>query len=116
MHKIHINTIKLYAYHGCLPEEALVGSPYTVDIILETDFSKAILSDNLEDTVDYCSVFNVVKEEMAVRAKLLENVAFRIIKRLKNEHPLIHKCTVTITKVNPPMNGNVLGVSVIIEE
>jgi dihydroneopterin aldolase len=116
MHKIYINSIQLYAYHGCLPEEALIGSNYTVDVLMETNFSEAANTDNLDKTIDYCTVFNIVKEEMAIRANLLENVAMRIVKRLKSELNQLHKVNLTVTKLNPPMNGNVKGVSIIVEE
>ena len=115
MHKIHLDSIQLYAYHGCLAEEALIGSNYIVDVLLETDFTAAAISDDLRQTIDYCVVFNIVKEEMAIRANLLENVAIRIINRLKQELKELQKVTITVTKLNPPMNGNVKGVSIIVE-
>jgi dihydroneopterin aldolase len=99
-----------------LPEEALIGSNYTVDVLMETNFSEAANTDNLDKTIDYCTVFNIVKEEMAIRANLLENVAMRIVKRLKSEFNQLHKVNLTVTKLNPPMNGNVKGVSIIVEE
>lgn len=116
MHKIHLDTIQLYAYHGCLPEEALIGSNYTVDVMMETDFTKAALTDDLTKTIDYCAVFNIVKEEMAIRANLLENVAMRIANRCKKELTNLHKVTIKVTKLNPPMNGNVKGVAIMIED
>jgi dihydroneopterin aldolase len=42
-------------------------------------------------------------------------VAARIVNRLKKELKDLYKVTITITKLNPPMNGNVKGVSIIIE-
>jgi dihydroneopterin aldolase len=98
-----------------LAEEALVGSNYTVDVMMETDFTTAALNDDLSQTIDYCTVFNIVKEEMNIRANLLENVAIRIIARLKEELNNLHKVSITVTKLNPPMNGNVKGVAIIIE-
>ena len=115
LHKIHLESIQLYAYHGCLPEEALIGSNYTVDVVMETNFSDAALHDDLNETIDYCIVFTIVKEEMAIRANLLENVALRIVNRFKSELKALHKVKLTVTKLNPPMNGNVKGVSIIIE-
>jgi dihydroneopterin aldolase len=115
LHKIHLKAIQLYAYHGCLPEEALIGSNYTIDVMMETDFTAAAMTDDLSLTIDYCAVFNIVKEEMAIRANLLESVATRIVNRLKHELKDLHKVTITVTKLNPPMNGNVKGVSIIVE-
>ncbi len=115
MHKIHLEAIQLFAYHGCLPEEALIGSNYTIDVMMETDFTAAALADDLSQTIDYCVVFNIVKEEMAIRANLLENVALRMVNRLKRELKDLNKVAITVTKLNPPMNGNVKGVSIIVE-
>ena len=115
MHKIHLEAIQLYAYHGCLSEEALIGSNYTIDVMMETDFTTAAITDDLSLTIDYCAVFNIVKEEMAIRANLLESVATRIVNRLKHELKDLYKVTITVTKLNPPMNGNVKGVSIIVE-
>jgi dihydroneopterin aldolase len=115
LHKIHLEAIQLFAYHGCLPEEALIGSNYTIDVMMETDFTAAALADDLSQTIDYCVVFNIVKEEMAIRANLLENVALRMVNRLKRELKDLNKVAITVTKLNPPMNGNVKGVSIIVE-
>jgi dihydroneopterin aldolase len=115
LHKIHLEAIQLFAYHGCLPEEALIGSNYTIDVMMETDFTAAALADDLSQTIDYCVVFNIVKEEMAIRANLLENVAIRMVNRLKRELKDLNKVVITVTKLNPPMNGNVKGVSIIVE-
>ena len=104
---ITVSGIKLYAYHGCLEEESKIGSDYEVDVVLEADLSVAAESDNLEETVDYVSVNKIVTEEMAVRSKLLEHVALRIIQRLTQCHPEIVSMEVSVAKLNPPINGNV---------
>ena len=99
--------MKFYAYHGCLEAESKIGSDYEVDVVLEADFSVAAESDNLEETVDYVSVNKIVTEEMAIRSKLLEHVALRIIQRLTQCHPEIVSMEVSVSKLNPPINGNV---------
>jgi dihydroneopterin aldolase len=112
---IHVQDIKLYGYHGCLDEEACIGSDYIVDVIIRTDYSEAAKKDDLTQTVDYCNVYGIVKREMKIRSKLIENVAMRIASALKNELARIGKVSVTVTKINPPVNGDVGSVSVIAE-
>ncbi len=112
---IKVNGILVRAYHGCLPEEGIIGGEYVVDIIIDTDFSKAAQSDDLIDTVDYCVVFECVKTEMAIRSKLIEHVALRIINSLRGRYSSVNKFTVTVIKIVPPMNGAVDNVSVTIE-
>jgi dihydroneopterin aldolase len=115
-HIIEVNQIRVYANHGCLPEEALIGSKYTVDVYIETDFSKSTESDELSDTVDYVTINQIVMDEMAVRSKLLEQVAQRIVNASKKACPEIQKIRVKISKLCPPINGDVQDVSIIIEE
>ena len=104
---ITVSGIKLYAYHGCMHEEAKIGSAYEVDVLLEADFSGAAMTDDLTQTVDYVAVNKIVTEEMAIRSKLLEHVAKRIIDKLSNNHPEIVTIEVSVAKLNPPIDGNV---------
>ena len=111
---INVSGISLYAYHGCLDEEAIIGGQYSVDVKIETDFSKAEHTDNLRDTVDYVAVYNLVKRVMQIRCKLIEHVAGNISDELIRQFPSIEKAEVTVVKINPPMNGDVKQVSVTI--
>ena len=76
---IEVRNIKVFTNHGCLEEEAKIGSEYRVDIKIKADLSKSAKTDNLSDTVDYVHLNKIAKEEMAIRSKLLEQVAQRII-------------------------------------
>jgi dihydroneopterin aldolase len=114
MHKIIVEGIKLFAYHGCLEEEAKIGTHYTVDVWMETDFSEAAKTDDLTKTIDYVTVYDIVKKQMAIRSKLIEQVGQRIVDDLKKEFNTLHKLEVKVTKHNPPMNGNVEKVSIVI--
>ena len=115
MGKIFLKNIRLYAYHGCLDEEEKIGSDYVVNVVVHTELEKSSFSDELSDTVDYVSLHAIVKEEMAVRAKLLEKVADRIIKRIFREHEEVCRARVKVAKQNPPIGGNVEEVAVALE-
>lgn len=109
---INVNGIRVYAYHGCLPEEGKIGGEYVVDVRVETDFTQAEQTDELVDTVDYCIIHDVVKAQMAIRSKLIEHVARRIGTGLRAHYPKVNSFLVRVTKINPPMNGAVENVSV----
>lgn len=115
IHTIEVNGIKLYAYHGCLPEEGKVGGNYIVDVSLKTDFGSAAISDELDETIDYVDVNLIVKEEMAIRSKLIEHVGQRIVNRIKTEVKGVISMKVKVTKICPPINGDVDNVAIIIE-
>ena len=111
---IQVNNIKLYAYHGCLDEEAKIGSEYRVDVEVKADLKRSSKSDELIDTVDYVHLNHIVKEEMAIRSKLLEEVAQRIIDRFFKELRMIRRAKVSVAKINPPIGGNVEEVVIIL--
>ncbi|MES2798502.1 MAG: dihydroneopterin aldolase [Bacteroidota bacterium] len=115
-HTIEINNIKIYAFHGCLVEEEKIGGNYAVDVMLNTDFSGAAQTDDLEKTIDYVVVNKIVQEEMSIRSKLIEHVGQRIVNRLKNEILGLFSLRVKIIKICPPINGDVENVAIIIEE
>ena len=115
-HTIEVNGIKLYAYHGCLEEEGKIGGHYIVHVRLTTNFSTAAADDNLSDTIDYVDVNRIVGEEMAIRSKLIEHAGKRIIDRIKTELKNVQTVRVQVTKLSPPLNGDVDNVAIIIEE
>lgn len=115
INRIAVEGIRLYAYHGCLDEEAKIGGNYIVDVYMETDFSEAAMTDDLSKTIDYCTVYEIAKKEMAIRSKLIEQVADRIHKNIQKTFPSLKKARVKVTKLGPPMNGNVEKVYVEIE-
>ncbi len=109
---IKVKNIRVYAYHGCLDEEGKIGSEYRVDLSVKADLKKSAKSDQLNDTVDYVHLNIIVKEEMAIRTKLLETVADKILDRILDEIPLVKKATVDVSKLNPPIGGNVAMVTI----
>lgn len=112
---IEVNGIKLHSYHGCLEEEARIGGNYIVDVTITTDFHIAAIEDDLSKTVDYVFVNRIVAEEMAIRSKLIEQVGLRIVQRLQNEIKGISGLKVKVTKLSPPINGDVDNVAIVIE-
>lgn len=109
---IKLKNIKIFAYHGCLDEEGRIGSDYRVDLKVYGDLSRSAKTDALKDTIDYVHLNKIVKEEMAIRSKLLETVAERILNRILEEILLVQKVTVDVSKINPPIGGNVEMVTV----
>lgn len=102
---LHIEDIRLHAFHGCLEEEGRIGGKYRVDITAHADLEACAMQDDLEQTVDYVLVYELVKAEMAVRSKLIETVARRIALRLVEAYPWVESWEVALTKFNPPVNG-----------
>jgi 7,8-dihydroneopterin aldolase/epimerase/oxygenase len=116
MGTIKLKNIRTYSFHGCLEEESKIGSDYLVNLEIKTDLRKSSASDELSDTVDYVLLNRIVMEEMAIRSKLLEHVAHRIIKRIFREIAAVSRIIVAVSKVNPPISGDVEMVTIEMEE
>lgn len=111
MSTISIEGMEFFAYHGCFAEEQIIGTKFRIDLFLEVETSKAEKSDELNDTVNYQSVFELVKKEMKTKSKLLEHVGRRILDRIKTDFPEVDKAKIKIRKLNPPLGGKMDFVS-----
>lgn len=109
---IKVENIRVFAYHGCLKEEAKIGSDYRVDLQVEANLQESAKTDKLADTVDYVFLNRVIKEEMEISSHLLESVAKRILNRIFNEDKIVKKATVWVSKLNPPIGGDVERVTI----
>ena len=116
MGTIRLKNIKIYAFHGCLIEKGQIGSDYLVNLSVKADLQNASKTDELSDTVDYVMLQKIVIEEMAVRAKLLEQVAKRIINSILEKIEMVNQVKVTVAKRNPPIGGDVAEVSVTMKQ
>ena len=109
---IKVENIRVFAYHGCLKEETKIGSDYRVDLEVKADLQTSAATDKLSDTVDYVFLNRIIKEEMEIASYLLETVAKRILNRIFNEDKLVKKATVWVSKLNPPIGGDVERVTI----
>lgn len=109
---IKLKNIRTFSYHGCMIEEGKIGSDYTVDLKIKTNLQKSADTDHLADTVDYVHLNKIVTEEMAIRSHLLEHVAQRINIRVLAEIETAKKTTVWVSKINPPIGGDVESVTI----
>jgi dihydroneopterin aldolase len=116
MGSIKLQNIRTFSFHGCLIEESKIGSNYSVDLEIKTDLRKSCLSDELKDTVDYVLLNRIVVEEMAIRSNLLEHVGHRIIVRVFAEIPSVSRILLRVSKLNPPIGGDVEAVTIELEE
>jgi len=106
--------MQFYAFHGVYEQERKVGNTYFVDLKLGADLDKVCKSDELKDTINYASIFDKVKEAMASPSKLIEHLAENICQSIKTNFPQIQTIEIKVTKINPPLIGQLDSVSVIL--
>ncbi|WP_294202016.1 MULTISPECIES: dihydroneopterin aldolase [Chryseobacterium] len=116
MSRIYLENVKIYAYHGVLPEENSIGTYYILNAELHTDLWKAAGSDDLNDTVSYADINEIIHTEMEIKSKLLEHVAGRIISGIHEKFPQIDYIKLKITKTAPPMKGEMQGAGIELEK
>ena len=114
MSLITVEGIKVFSYHGHLKEEAILGGHFLVNVWVTVDTSKVEKTDNLTDTVDYVKVIEIVKEQMAIRADMIEVPAKRILDVILSLN-LVKKVKVEVEKIQPPIAADFNKISVTIE-
>ena len=109
---IYINDLRFHAFHGVMPQERLTGNDYSVDLCVGYDVSSAMLSDDVNDTINYAGLYEIVRQEMSVPSQLVERVAFRIADRISRRYPDVSRMDVKVTKLNPPFGADCHGAGV----
>ena len=102
---IELEGMEFKAYHGCLEQEKVRGNSFTVDFRGELDLSAAADSDNLNHTVNYADIYEIISYEMSIPSELLENVAGRIVKEIEKKFPQLVSFSVRVSKKKPPVDG-----------
>lgn len=95
-----------------MPQEGRVGADFLVSVRVGIALEKAMQSDDVEDTLNYAELYQLVQREMAVPSRLLEHVAGRIVKAIGKDFPDVTSIDLKLTKLNPPMGADCAGASV----
>ena len=102
---VSLRGLEFFAYHGYYDEEQKVGNKYSVDVIVKADLNSAAVADTLSETVNYESLYNIVKQHMQVRSRLLEHLGYEIIQSIFQHFEKVQWVEVSIAKFNPPIGG-----------
>jgi 7,8-dihydroneopterin aldolase/epimerase/oxygenase len=109
---VELTGLRFFAYHGVHQEEALIGNEFEVEAFIEQVAPEAPVT-AIEDTINYATIYELIKEEMGVRQALLETCVMRMADRVYQQFPRIGKVTLTLRKLTPPIEGFIgrVGVS-----
>lgn len=113
--KITLHEMRFYAYHGVFAQEQRVGNHFIVELTFWADIAESLHRDELEETISYADVYEVIKAEMAIPSRLLEHVIGRISERLFATFPRMQRIALTLSKCNPPFPGEVHSAAVTLE-
>lgn len=115
MGELHLQNIKIFAYHGCMQVEEMIGSFYEVNLKVKADLTKVSDTDNIADTVNYVELNRIIHEQMAIISKTIEHVGNRILNEINIALPQVQFAKIVISKINPPVYGDMEKFTVILE-
>lgn len=107
--EITVRDIEIYASHGVGEQERKVGNEFRVTVSLRFDAKGAMQYDDLELTINYAEVIEIVRQVMLTPSQLLEHVAWRLINALNQTFPTVKGGKIEITKVHPPVSTPLNG-------
>ncbi len=104
--EIQLRDVLFYGRHGVMPEETVTGNQYRINVLLRIDASNFDeTKDNLDLTVSYAAVYDLLKHIMSVPVSLLETVTVRFGKMVKQKWPQVKNGEIEIIKTVPPIPG-----------
>ena len=102
--KMILTGIEVFGYHGCSDEEQTLGQKFYVDVELDLDLSKAGLSDDFADTVDYVKILQCVEEIVGgTPRRLIESVAENLAQKILTDFAQVDGVKITLHKPNAPL-------------
>lgn len=107
-----IDNMRFRARHGVMPQEQDTGGTFEVSMRIGYPFAASLDTDDVNDTINYANVYELVKKEMQQPSHLIEHVVGRITKKLFAEFPSITSVDIKLKKINPPMGADCDGVYV----
>ncbi|MEG1311931.1 MAG: dihydroneopterin aldolase [Romboutsia sp.] len=106
MDKILLSNLGFYGYHGVLKEESILGQKFFIDMELLLDTKEAGNTDDMNKSVSYADVYEIVKDITEnKRFNLIEALAENISKEVLEKFKLIKEVMVRIKKPEAPVNG-----------
>ncbi len=115
-YRIVLQRMEFHALHGCYELERKVGNRFTVDVEITAELGDVAAEDNVEKAVNYLTVYEVVREQMALTQHTIERVAMNIIDAIKDRFSAVRHVKCTVSKLAPPLGGKIDRVSVVLEK
>ena len=112
---VFLKNVRFRAFHGVLPQERLVGGYFLLNLRVGYPIEKGMESDEVEDTLNYAALFDLVRQEMNKPSQLLEHVAGRIVKTIMEAFPAVTSVDLELTKLNPPMGADSDGAGIFLK-
>ncbi|MBD31258.1 MAG: dihydroneopterin aldolase [Candidatus Marinimicrobia bacterium] len=116
MSVIKLKNMQFFGYHGVYDYEKEVGAPFEVDVEIETSFTRAIKSDDIDEAINYDAIFKLVNSIVSnKRFNLIETLSNTIGDQILSKFE-IEKVLVRVRKPKVQINGILDTIEVEIEK
>lgn len=92
-------------YHGVTELERKVGTVFCIDMVINIKEHPQGQILQLSDTIDYSSVYELLKTEFSISEQLLESLGNRISEKILNTFSIAYHVDITIMKLKAPITG-----------
>lgn len=113
--KIAMDELRFFAYHGFYPEEQVTGNTFFVSVSISfplAEFRKEEDLDDLDKTINYENVYDIISLEMSIARKLLETVCQCILQKIMDKYHFVEEVEVSIKKSKLPFGNEHVNASV----
>lgn len=107
-----INNLQLHCPIGVMEQEQVIGNDFCINLRIGYEFTRAMTSDDVGDTLNYAAVYQRTREVLARPVALIEKAAGNVAQALLEEWPEITSIDLRIIKRNPPMGADCDGAGV----
>lgn len=112
---IEVVRLSVHAFHGVGEQERRVGNDFEVSVSLDyPPAEKAVVTDDLDSTLDYGELIEIIRNVMAIPSRLLEHVCGRLKDAVLERFPAVSGGKIKIAKLLPPVPGTQLGEAAVI--
>ncbi|MDR0797571.1 MAG: 2-amino-4-hydroxy-6-hydroxymethyldihydropteridine diphosphokinase [Nitrososphaerota archaeon] len=117
MDKILINGLQAWGKHGVFDFEQNHSQPFTVDIELWADLLESFTSDDLQNTINYADIYNIVKSVIETQSfQLIERLTYVLLEKIFLYDKRIQKIKIRVMKNKAPLDGQVNYVGIELEK
>lgn len=112
---IGLKDIRFTGTHGYYDEENVMGNEFSIDVEVDSNILTAATGDDLGGTINYSTIYYLVQAEMKKESKLLEALAYRVAARIQKQFAAVSRVKVKLSKLHPPLGGQVEAAFVEVE-
>jgi dihydroneopterin aldolase len=96
--RISLNDVHFFGYHGMYEEEKILGNTFIVNLYVDVLPAQVVIK-SISETIDYVTLFELVKLRMAKPTPLLETIVSELAETILQNYITVSEVFIKITKL-----------------